>query len=79
MRLNPMRAGMMAKQEQDPWSSSRSDSGQGTTPVWLKTDCILGYCGRKAPDAKNRYRRFVEDMLDSEYENPLKATVASTV
>jgi hypothetical protein len=79
MHLNPVRAGMVAKQEQDPWSSSRSDSGQGTTPAWLKTDCIHGSFGRKAPDAKNRYRRFVEDLLKNKYESPLKATVASTV
>ena len=79
MHLNPVRAGMVARPEQYPWSSSRSDIGQCTPPEWLKTDCILGSFGRKAPDAKNRYRRFVEDLLDSEYENPLKATVASTV
>jgi putative transposase len=53
--------------------------GQCTTPAWLKTDFILGSFGRKAPDAKNRYRRCVEDLLDSEYESPLNAMVASTV
>jgi hypothetical protein len=79
MHLNPVRAGMVARPEQYPWSSSRSHIGQGTTPEWLKTDFIFAYFGRKAPDAKNRYRRFVEDLLDSEYESPLKATVASTV
>ena len=79
MHLNPVRAGMVVRPEHYPWSSSRSSIGQCTTPAWLKTDFILGYFGRKASDAKNRYRRFVEDLLDSEYENPLKATVASTV
>jgi len=41
----------------------------------------IGPCsfGRKVPDAKNTYRRFVEDLLKSAYESPLKATVASTV
>src|SRR5262245_6500785 len=28
MHLNPVRAGMVAKPEQDPWSSSRSSMGQ---------------------------------------------------
>ena len=79
MHLNPVRAGMVAKPEHYQWSSYRSSIGQCTTPGWLKTGCILGYCGRKAPDAKNTYRRFVEDLLDSEYESPLKAAVASTV
>jgi putative transposase len=45
----------------------------------VKTDLILGYYGRKTPDAKNSYRRFVEDLLKSAYESPLKATIASTV
>lgn len=39
----------------------------------------LGFFDEKVPDAKNSYRRFVEDLMKSEYESPLKATVASTV
>jgi putative transposase len=79
MPLTPVRAGMVAKPEHYQWSSYRSYIGHSTTPAWLKTDFILGYFGRKAPDAKNSYRRFVEDLLDSAYESPLQATVASTV
>jgi len=79
IHLNPVRAGMVAKPEHYQWSSYRTYIGQCTTPEWLKTDFILGYFDRKASDAKNSYRRFVEDLLDSEYESPLKATVASTV
>ena len=54
--LNPVRVGMVAKPEQYPWSSYRSYIGQCTTLAWLKTDFILDYFGRKAPDAKNSYR-----------------------
>lgn len=54
MHLKPVRAGMVAKPEQDPWSSHHSSIGQCTTPAWLKTDFILGSFGRKAPDVKNR-------------------------
>ena len=79
MHLNPVRAGMVAKPEQYQWSSYRSYIGHSTTPAWLKMDFILGYFGSKSPDAKNSYRRFVEDLLDSAYESPLQATVASTV
>jgi hypothetical protein len=79
MHLNPVRAGMVATPEHYPWSSYRSYIGHSTTPEWLRTDFILGYFGRKASDAKNSYRRFVEDLLDREYESPLQATVASTV
>jgi hypothetical protein len=54
IHLNPVRAGMVASPEQYQWSSSRSSIGQCTTPAWLKTACILGSFGRKAPDTKNR-------------------------
>src|SRR4029453_13452573 len=67
MHRNPGRAGMVARLEPYQWSGYRSYIGHGTTPEWLKTDCILDYFGRKAPDAKNSYRRFVEDLLKSEY------------
>jgi hypothetical protein len=79
MHLTPVRAGIVTRPEHYPWSSSRSYIGHSTTPAWLKTDFILGYFGRKAPDAKNSYRRCVEDRLDSAYESPLQATGASTV
>jgi REP element-mobilizing transposase RayT len=79
MHFNPVRAGMVAKPEHYQWSSYQSYIGQCATPEWLKTDFILGYFGKKASDANNSYRRFVEDLLDSAYESPLTATVASTV
>jgi hypothetical protein len=74
MHLNPVRAGMVAKPEHYPWSSSRSSIGHSTTPAWLKMDFILGYIGSTSPDAKNSYRQLVEDRLDSAYESPLKGT-----
>lgn len=70
---------MVAKPEGYQWSSYRSYIGQNKAPDWLKTEFILVYFGRKAPDVKNKYQKFVEDLLDSEYNSPLKATVASTV
>ena len=79
MHLNPVRAGMVAKPEDYPWSSYRSYIGDSMTPGWLKTDFILGYVGRNASMAKRTYRRFVEDLLDKEYDSPLNGTVASTV
>jgi hypothetical protein len=79
IHLNPVKAGMVSKPEHYQWSSYQSYIGQCATPEWLKTNFILGYFGRKASDANNSYRRFVEDLLDNEYESPLSATVASTV
>jgi hypothetical protein len=71
--------GMVGKPEEYQWSSHRSYIGQNKVTDWLKTEFILGYFGRKAADAKNKYRKFIEDLLDREYDSPLKATVASTV
>jgi REP element-mobilizing transposase RayT len=79
IHLNPVRVGIVGKPEGYQWSSYRSYIGQCTAADWLKTEFILGYFGRKAADAKNKYRKFVEDLLDKEYDSPLKATVASTV
>jgi putative transposase len=79
IHLNPVRVEIVARPEGYQWSSYRSYIGQNKAPDWLKTEFILGYFGKKVPDANNNYRKFVEDLLDSEYDSPLKATVASTV
>ena len=34
---------------------------------------------RNSPRARNRYRKFVEDLLDKEYDSPLKHVIASTI
>jgi len=79
IHLNPVRATMTARPEEYQWSSYRSYIGEAKAADWLKTDFILGYFGSKAPDAQNHYRQFVEDLLGSDYDSPLKSTVASTV
>jgi hypothetical protein len=79
IHLNPVRAGMAVKPEEYKWSSYRSYISRDKAIEWLKTEFILGYFGGKVPDANNKYRQFVEDLLDSEYDSPLKATVASTI
>lgn len=79
IHLNPVRAGMTVRPEEYQWSSYRSYIGQAKATEWLQTEFILGYFGGKAPEANNKYRQFVEDLLSSEYDSPLKATVASTI
>jgi putative transposase len=79
IHLNPVRARMAAKPEEYPWSSYRRYVGQSSASDWLKTDFILGYFGGNTEEAGTRYKAFVEDLLMSEYDSPLKATVASTV
>jgi REP-associated tyrosine transposase len=79
IHLNPVRAGMTAKPEAYQWSSYRVYIGEIKAADWLKTGFILGYFGGKDSAAQSNYRKFVEVLLDSEYDSPLQATVASTV
>ncbi len=77
--LNPVRATMVARPEEHPWSSYRCYIGQNRAPEWLKTDFILGYFGGDNAKAHKRYRKFAEDLLAREYDSPLQGAVASTV
>jgi hypothetical protein len=79
IHLNPVRAGMVARPEEHPWSSYRCYIGQNRGPEWLKTDFILGYFGEDNSKAHKRYREFAEDFFAMAYDSPLKGAVASTV
>ena len=79
LHLNPVRAGMISRPEEHQWSSYRYYIGQGEAPEWLKTDFLLDYFGGGSVQAKTGYRKFVEALLENEYDSPLKGVVASTV
>ena len=77
IHLNPVRAGMVAKPQDHEWSSYQFFAGFTSPPVWLKTNLILENFGAKNSQAK--YRNFVEGLMGTEYESPLKGVVASTL
>lgn len=80
IHLNPVRAGMAANLEGYQWSSYRSYIGLSEVPDWQKTDFIFGYFGGGTSEGtKQKYRRFVEEVLGKEYVSPLTATIASTI
>ena len=79
IHLNPVRVGMVSRPEDYQWSSYRDYIGQRKTPDWLKREFIIGYFGRSISEAQDKYRTFVEDMLEHEYESPLNASIASTI
>jgi REP element-mobilizing transposase RayT len=79
IHLNPVRAGMTPRPEEYPWSSYRGYIGLNKAPDWLKADFILGYCGGNSSEARNRYRKFTEDLLESDYDSPLNGVIASTI
>ena len=79
IHLNPVRVGMVVTPEEYEWSSYRDYIGERNAVEWVKNYFILGYFGKKAEDARKKYRLFVNDLLNRDYESPLMATVASSI
>jgi len=58
--LNPVRARMVRRPEEWPWSSYRASVGADEAPDWLDVDWLLSHFGSNRPGAVAAYRRFVE-------------------
>lgn len=78
LHLNPVRAGMVKKPEDYPWMSYRYYTAD-TAPHWLTTSFILNYFGNKEATSKEKYREFVDNLINLEYSTPLQETIASTI
>ena len=70
---------MVEKPEQFKWSSCRNYIDLNKSPSWLFTDFILSLFSKTVSVAKKQYRRFVESMVEMEYESPLENIFASTI
>jgi putative transposase len=57
--LNPLRAKMVRRIEQWPWSSYRATCGQVPKPEWLQTDFLLSQFGAQRALAIAKYAAFV--------------------
>ena len=57
--LNPLRAGMINKLEDWPWSSYLAMIGVALVPLWLDVDWLLGQFGKPRKRAMQAYGRFV--------------------
>jgi len=79
IHLNPVRAGQAGRPEEYRWSSYGNYVGLAVSPNWLKTGFVLGCLGTDAVAAQAKYRSFVEDRLDKEYESPLHEAVAGAI
>ena len=79
IHLNPVKAGMVEKPEQYKWSSYRDYINVDKSSKWLCTEFILCLFSRKTSVARKKYRRFVESMVDVDYESPLRDVFASTM
>lgn len=59
--LNPLRARMVKRLENWPWSSYHASCGQVPAPEWLQTDWILAQFGRQRAAAIRKYVEFVHE------------------
>jgi putative transposase len=79
IHLNPVRAKMVQTPEEFVWSSYRFYIGHQKPTEWLHRDFILGYFGKKVPAAQKTYQRFVNALVNQEYDSPLEEVVSSTL
>lgn len=59
--LNPLRADMVMRLENWPWSSYLATCGQTAVPSWLQPDWILAQFGQRRSSAINKYVQFVHE------------------
>ena len=72
IHLNPVRAGVVKKPRDYPWSSYRCFAGEQKAPVWLETRQVLEQFSARTSSAQAAYRGFVEDIRIEDLENPNK-------
>jgi len=73
VHLNPVRAGLCSRPEEWPWSSYRGYHTATRRVKWVAHDRVLAEFGRNRTRARTAYCRFVEEGLDREIDDPLKA------
>lgn len=59
--LNPLRAKMVRRLEQWPWSSYLATCGLAPQPSWLHTDFVLSQFASRRPRAIAKYAAFVQE------------------
>ncbi|MFC1787920.1 transposase [Patescibacteria group bacterium] len=61
--LNPVRDNLVNHPREWKWSSYRYTAETKNQPVWLQSDWILGFFGKKKTEARKQYRQFVKEGL----------------
>lgn len=78
IHLNPVRAGLVKRPSEYPWSSYRCFIGKDQKPEWLTMELILGEFGGEGMKGYRRYREYIERGETKELESPFKRVFAST-
>ena len=71
LHLNPVRAGMVSKPEEYPYSSYNSYIARKKETI-ITRELILRMISRDSKDGLKQYKEFVENALEDEIENPIK-------
>jgi REP-associated tyrosine transposase len=66
VHLNPVRAGVTEHPDANDWSSHRFYAGLSAAPVWLRSGFVLSQFADDEEEARQRYRDFINDGLESE-------------
>jgi len=72
VHLNPLRAKIVKTPEEYGWSSYPGYIGKGKEYEWVEYSWVLSKFGKDRSTARRRYRKYVEDVLKEQAENPLK-------
>ena len=78
LHLNPVRARLVVKPEDYPYSSYDAYVFRGKDDL-IHRDLILGMISRTPRDGRRGYREFVERVLGEEFEDPLKSVYGGIV
>ena len=79
IHLNPVRAGMVERCQDYPWSSYPVFGGYAKSPEWLETDWLLSLFDQNRKKAMERYREFVESVQNEKIEDPSKGIVSGVI
>lgn len=77
IHLNPVRAGMVRRPQDYPWSSYPGYAQARRTVAWVSYDRVLGGFGRDLPAARRAYGRFVRAGVDNPPPSPFAEAVGS--
>jgi len=75
IHLNPVRAGMVKRPEAYRWGSYPSYLSSGSCAEWLRREDILGQMDKSPVKGRRKYRQFVEEGLNREIRDPLRAVM----
>jgi len=79
IHLNPVRARMVARPQEHPWSSCATYLGQKPKYDWVNTDWTLAQFGNTERRARGGYRRFMAEGIERDFDDPAQAAVAGAI